>query len=160
MNWLLALVVFLVVVYIFNGRKGPKSGSLSMPKVISENKLVFGLLGIFALYWFMNNDLVEGKGGTSHELLAIGRCPMGSAQHRDERISAKNDREKCESDGSAKVPEDDDHCMWRYKATCKKSGKCSDDCIGRCCDSASGFPEGTHGRWTTSSFLWDSCKCV
>ena len=108
----------------------------------------------------MNNDLVEGKGGTSHELLAIGRCPFGNPSDRDDRISAKNDREKCESDGSAKVPEDDDHCMWRYKATCKKSGKCSDDCIGRCCEPAAGFTEGTHGQWTTSGVFWDSCKCV
>ena len=60
MNLLIGLIVVGLVIYMFSGKKRPKSGSISMPKVVSDNKLVFGLLGGFALCWFMNNNLVEG----------------------------------------------------------------------------------------------------
>ena len=62
MNWLLTLIVVAVVVYMFSGGKKTKSGSLSMklPKVVSDNKLVFGLVAGFLVCWLMGSDLVEG----------------------------------------------------------------------------------------------------
>ena len=62
MNWLLTLIVVAVVVYMFSGGKKTKSGSLSMklPKVVSDNKLVFGLVAGFLVCWLMGSGLVEG----------------------------------------------------------------------------------------------------
>ena len=56
MNWLIGVIAVIVVFYMFNNEK------ITMPKVFSDNKLVFGLLGGFTLCWFMKNDLIEGLG--------------------------------------------------------------------------------------------------
>ena len=52
----------LVVAYLIvkdKGKRGIRSGmgSIQMPKIVSDNKLVFGIVVGFAVCWLMNNNL-------------------------------------------------------------------------------------------------------
>jgi len=54
----------LVVVYLIVKDKGKRvrsgMGSIQMPKIVSDNKLVFGIVVGFAVCWLMGSGLVEG----------------------------------------------------------------------------------------------------
>ena len=60
---LVLVVAYLIVTDKGKGKVRSGVGSIQMPKVVSDNKLVFGIVFGFAVCWWMNNNLVEGGPG-------------------------------------------------------------------------------------------------